>query len=51
MVNRQVTDPNFKSYPHRGFSCSDEVWEELKNAKTKSGKTWTNFIKDLLNKK
>ena len=39
------------SYPLRSFTCSDEVWEDLKTAKLKSGKTWNNFIKQLLNDK
>ena len=41
----------FESYPTRGFTCSDEIWEQLKSAKLKSEKTWTNFLKDLLNPK
>lgn len=40
---------DFEAYPPRKITVSDEVWEKLKTVKLKSGKTWTNFIKDLLN--
>ena len=41
----------FEGYPTRSFTCSDEIWDKLKTAKLKSEKTWTNFLKDLLNPK
>jgi len=50
MDKQKRRNKKFEAYPHRGFSCSDEVWEQLKSAKLKSGKNWTNFLKDLLNK-
>jgi predicted CopG family antitoxin len=42
---------DFESYPHRGIRVSDEVWDKLKTAKDKSGKTWTNYFKELLKEK
>lgn len=39
---------DFKAYPIRHVRLSDEEWEKLKVKKTESGKTWNNFIKDLI---
>ena len=44
-------DKDFKSYPTRAITVSDEVWEKLKTAKIKSQKTWTNFLDELLKRK
>lgn len=38
----------FDSYPTRGITLSDEVWNELKTAKLLYGKNWNSFIKSLL---
>ena len=45
------TERERESYPHRGFTCSDKVWDKLKTAKIKSQKTWTNFLDELLKRK
>jgi hypothetical protein len=47
-VMTREKNKDFKAYPTRNITLSDEVWEELKSAKLKSAKTWNNFIKDLL---
>lgn len=47
----KIKNRDFVSYPPRHITISDEVWEELKAAKQQSRLTWTNFLKDLLNKK
>lgn len=41
---------NEHSYPKRAISLSDELWNDLKFEKLKSGKTWTNFLRELLTK-
>jgi len=38
----------FEAYPPHKITVSDEVWEQFKNAKLKSNLTWTNFIKQLI---
>jgi hypothetical protein len=40
----------FKAYPKHEIRTSNEVWEDFKKQKLKSGMTWHNFIKSL-NKK
>ena len=44
-------DKDFKSYPTRAITLSDEAWDILKTEKLKSQKTWTNFILDLFKHK
>jgi predicted HicB family RNase H-like nuclease len=36
-------------YPNRTIRLSDEVWEALKVAQKQSGKSWNQFIKQLIN--
>lgn len=39
----------FKSYPTRGITLSDDVWDKLKTAKLNFGKNWNTFIIKLIN--
>jgi predicted CopG family antitoxin len=41
----------FEAYPAHKITLSDEVWNKLKTAKLKSGKTWTNFLDEFLKRK
>jgi hypothetical protein len=40
-----------KHYKVRHIRLADEVWEELKDKRRKSEKSWNKYIKDLINKK
>jgi predicted CopG family antitoxin len=51
MIMAKRAQPKFERYPSRHLTISDEVWELLKKDKGKSGKTWTNYLKDLLSGK
>lgn len=44
----KIPSKDFKAYPKRTFTLSDETWILFKNAKIKYGKNWEAFIKELL---
>jgi len=45
---KKKTEKEFKSYPDRTITLSDEVWKALKAAKLAHGKNWNKFIKSLI---